>query len=73
MITPDGRRRVRHCWVKVNASDAFADPQAPGVIVKWAQGRNNQLWYAYVIHVPDGDSVVGRWFPYTQLTPVDPR
>jgi hypothetical protein len=73
MITPDGCKRIRHCWVKVNLADAFDDPEAPGVIVEWAHGRNNDLWYARVVHVPDGHTVVDAWFPYTQLTPVDSR
>jgi hypothetical protein len=35
--------------------------------------RNEQLWYVWIVHVPDGQTVPDRWFPYTQLTPVEPR
>jgi hypothetical protein len=55
--------------VKTRAGAAFNDPDAPGLIVEWARGRND-LWNARVVHLPDRGTVVDEWFPYTRLTPI---
>jgi hypothetical protein len=68
MISPDGRRRVRHCRVTTSAAAAFDDPDAPGLIVEWARGRND-LWYARVVYLPVRGTVVDEWSP----TPDSPR
>jgi hypothetical protein len=67
MLSPEGRRRLRHCWVDIGPSIDNAD-QAPGVVVEWARSRD--LWYARVVYVEGTSRVVNAWFPYTRLSPV---
>ena len=67
LLTPEGRRRLRHCWVEV-ASSFDHDGPAPGVVVEWA--RNRDLWYARVVYVQGSSTVIDGWFPYTRLSPV---
>ena len=71
MVTPEGRQRVRHCWVDVDPLAKFDDSRPPGLIVEWALNRRNNIWYARVVYLQD-HTVIDTWFPYMQLTPALP-
>lgn len=72
MIKPANRQRVRHVWVDVEAGARYDDPPAPGVVVKWALNRRNNVWYARVVVLTDQETTMDKWFMYTRLTPVLP-
>jgi hypothetical protein len=72
MVTPEGRRRVGHCWVDVDRSAKFDDTRPPGLIVEWALNRRNNIWYARLVYIRNQTDVIETWFPYMQLTPALP-
>jgi hypothetical protein len=66
IVTPEGRRQVRHCWIDVD------EPRPPGLIVEWALNRRNNIWYTCVVYIRNQTDAIDTWFPYMQLTPALP-